>query len=121
MISYITVKLKDLKFYAYIGVAQQERLVGNEFQINIDISYPGELFRREKLDTTVSYAEVYELVKEVMKKEYELLESVAVDICGRVSERWPIIENCKIEILKVAPPISGINGECGIEYFWKKS
>lgn len=121
MTRYITVKLRDLKFYAFIGVAQQERLVGNEFRLNIDISYPGELFKREKLDTTVSYAEVYDLVKEAVKKEYELLESVAVDICDRVSERWPIIENCRIEILKVAPPISGITGECGIEYFWKKS
>ena len=121
MLRTMTIKLSNLLFHSRIGVGEQERLVGNEFRVSVELTYSADLFTMEELNSTISYAEVYSYVKEVMCEEWKLLESAAMKITERLTESWSIINESKIAICKVAPPISGIVGECGIEYFWKKS
>lgn len=116
--SIIRIKLDNLKFYSYIGVFDQERKVGNEYVVDIYVEYPGEMFVEERLDTTISYADVYEIVKKEMSKESLLLESVARRISETLIQRWPQIVCGKICIEKESVPVAGINGKCGIEYLF---
>ena len=113
--------LRDILLRAHIGVAEQERKVGNEFRVNLNLRYPASEFRTEDLSSTISYADLHAIVEEEMRKEWLLLESAAVAITERVTTYWQQITELAIAIDKVAPPISGIVGECGIKYFWKKS
>ncbi len=117
----IRVKLKDLRFYSSIGLYDQERKVGNEFRLNIILSYDASGFRHEDLNSGISYVEIYDIVKDEMRKEWLLLESVAQSISKCIVARWSIVEELEIEIEKINTPISGITGSCAIEYLWKKS
>lgn len=117
----ITITLNDLQFYSKIGVDPQERIVGNEFRVNIAAAYNAASFRSEQLQTTISYADIYEIISQEMKMEWELMESVAQSVTDKIISRWNQIEEIIIEIIKVTPPIPGIVGNCGIKYFWKKS
>lgn len=118
---YFTISLLNLKFHSRIGVFDQERVVGNEFEVNVRISYDADTFIPEKLSSTISYAEVYEEIKNEMATERLLLETVATNIAGRICGRWSAVNELQVNIIKCAPPIPGINGSCGVEYFWKKS
>lgn len=116
-----TIRLKGLRFFSRIGVAGQERRVGNDFEVNITISLPADGFRREDLSSTVSYADVYLMAKECMDHEALLLETVAKDISERISEKWPVIEDVSVEITKLSVPIDGMTGSASVEYFRKKN
>ncbi len=113
--------LSGLRFNSRIGVYEQERKVGNEYVVDVTVSYDAALFKEEDLSTSVSYADIYEEIKMEMHREHRLLESVALSISQRISGRWSFVDEIIVRIVKTAPPINGIVGDCGIEYFWKKS
>lgn len=113
--------LSGLRFNSRIGVYEQERKVGNEYVVDVTVSYDAALFKEEDLSTSVSYADIYEEIKMEMHRERRLLESVALSISQRISGRWSFVDEIIVRIVKTATPINGIVGDCGIEYFWKKS
>lgn len=112
------INLIDIRFFSPIGYFDFERKEGNDFKMNISVEYDACVFSSEDLDTTISYADIYEIVKDIMQKEWLLLESVALAIKKSLTERWPQIMKGRIEIVKITPPIEGISGSCGIEYLF---
>lgn len=110
------IRLENLGFYSYIGVGQQEQEVGNEFSVDCEIEVSADKFVSEELDTTVSYAEVYALIDEIMKLKWRLLESATKAIAERIFEKWPEVGQVSVKITKRTPPISGIQGSCSVEY-----
>lgn len=115
------INLEDLRFFSPIGVAEQERKVGNDFEVSVRIEFPAGLFEEERLQTSVSYADVYELVAAEMSCERLLLESVAKRISLRIREKWPFVEMVSAKVRKLSVPITGISGSCSVEYLWKKN
>lgn len=108
--------LKDLRFYAYHGVAPQETAIGNEFTVNLRLKT--DVFRAAQTDCvedTVSYADVYEAVKAEMEIPAKLLEHV----CGRIVKRlfadFPAIEEIEITLSKRNPPVGADIGAAGVE------
>lgn len=69
--------LRNLHIYGYHGVAPQEQLVGNDFVINLRLlaDFSAAIYS-DNVSDTVSYADVYEAVKEEMKQPSKLLEHV---------------------------------------------
>ncbi len=116
-----TISLLNLRFHARIGVAEQERIIGNEFEVNVKVSYSAAEFIPDELSSTISYADLYEVIKSEMDIERLLLETAATNIAQRISTRWESVNELQVNIIKISPPISGITGSCGVEYFWKKS
>lgn len=110
--------LSDLRFFSKIGVFEQERLVGNEFIVDVELEVDGSGYKMEDLSTSISYAEVYSELKDVMMMEWRLLESVGVYLSEHLKSRWPEILRGRVKIIKKAPPIPGIDGICGIEYLF---
>lgn len=117
---YFQIRLNNLRFFSHIGVSEQERKVGNEFSVNITILYSAEKFIHEDLSSTISYADVYDLVDREMKKEALLLETVAKHITLNISNQWQECVEIETEICKIHPPITGIIGNCAVKYFYKK-
>ena len=79
MTSYIL--LQGLHFHARIGVGEQERVVGNEYVINLRIGYPlATAMKSDDVADTLNYAEAFEVIREVMRRPAQLLESVAGSI-----------------------------------------
>lgn len=116
------ISLIDLRFQAAIGVFDQERKVGNEFVVNVSVSYDAADFSGDDdIDSTISYADIYDVVKEEMAVPCRLLETKALEISKKIMARWSGIKSGKISIIKSVPPIPGIDGKSGVTYFFEKS
>ena len=107
--------LKNLLFYAYHGVLDEEKKIGNEFKVNLSVFVPCRMdIEKDCLDSTISYASLFEIIKEEMSKTRNLLEKVAFDIVEIIKERYPAIIRGKIEIEKIHPPIPGMLGSASV-------
>lgn len=102
------ITLHKMRFYAYHGVFAQEQRVGNHFIVELtfwaDIA---ESLHRDELEETISYADVYEVIKAEMAIPSRLLEHVV----GRISERlfatFPRMQRIALTLSKCNPPFPG--------------
>lgn len=112
------IQLRDVMLFARHGVLPEERTLGNQYRINVSLRIDASAFDAEAddLDSTVSYAEVFDLLVKTMSSPAALLESVAVNFANRVRHRWSIIKSGEIEIVKTVPPIPEFIGEAAVIY-----
>ena len=98
--------LKDLKIFAYHGVLPQERVVGAYYILNIVLDTDfSQAMDTDELDATVSYADVFEVVKAEMAVPSRLLEHVAGRITNALFTRFPAVTAIHLEIIKENPPM----------------
>lgn len=114
--------LKEIRCYAYHGVAPQENLIGNEYVIDlklkVDISRAS---RTDDVTDTVSYADVHELVKVEMNTPSKLLEHVGGRIAEKLFEAFPAIEEIELRLSKRNPPMGADIDVAGIELHCSRS
>ncbi|MCH5228774.1 MAG: dihydroneopterin aldolase [Muribaculaceae bacterium] len=109
------IKLKDLRFYAYHGVMEEEKRIGNEFRVSATVAIPcSSTIETDNISNTLSYVSLYEIINESMQESRNLLERVAYDIVNKIKERFKEVEGGKIEIEKVHPPIPGMLGSASV-------
>ncbi len=96
-------------FYGYHGVLSEERILGQEFKVSIEIFVPLEKAgKNDDLTKTINYAEVYQVVQNIILGEpVSLLETLAEKIASRVLA-YDLVEGVRIEVEKSKPPIPGI-------------
>lgn len=108
--------LRDLRFYAYHGVLPQERTVGGHFTLNLTLRLTdatSALFD-DRLEGTVSYAEVYALVAREMAKSSALLEHVAGRIAQALFDAFPLIAHLTLTLQKDTPPMGADCAGCAV-------
>lgn len=104
MKSYIL--LENLILHAHHGVALQETIVGNIFVINLKIAANIEkACISDDLSYTISYAEIFDLVKSEMKMPSKLIEHAAKRIIDSLKNKFPQIEGIEIKLSKQNPPM----------------
>lgn len=114
MQSYII--LKDLRFYAYHGVGAQETQVGNEFVLDLRLRMDWTCaIRSDDVNDTLSYAEVYEAVKDEMARPSRLLEHVAGRIARRLFQDFSSLEEIELRLVKRNPPMGADIEGAGVE------
>lgn len=105
------ISLKELHFHAHHGMMAQERKVGNEFVVSITVCIPFSMsILDDELEATISYADIYNIVKKEVHSPKKLLETVAASIVFHVKEKWPQIISGQVTIRKMTPPIPGVTG-----------
>ena len=111
----ITVKLKKLRFYGFHGLYLEEKKIGAEFDISLEVSFspPGKV---TSLDETIDYAKLYHLVKDEMQKPRELLETLAMEITTLIHLSFAQVKKIDIAIAKLHVPVSGFSGEAVVKY-----
>lgn len=108
--------LKDLRYYAYHGVASQEKLIGNEYIINLKLKVDiSQAIRTDEVTDTVSYADVHEVVKAAMTIPSKLLEHICGQIVQKLFAEFPSIEEIEINLSKRNPPMGADIDTAGIE------
>jgi len=97
-----------MRFYAYHGVGEQERKVGNTFLVDLiaegDFSIACE---SDQLTDAINYAALYESVSRVMKVPCNLLEHLAEAICRSIKHDFPQLSRIEITLTKQNPPLVG--------------
>lgn len=108
-------------FFAHHGVGEQETIVGNEFIL--DLWLKTDITRAIETDDvadTVSYADVYEAVKEEMNIPSKLLEHVSGRIIKSLFLKFPQIEEIKLKLTKRNPPMGADIVGAGVEIYIQK-
>ncbi|MDE6323959.1 MAG: dihydroneopterin aldolase [Paramuribaculum sp.] len=103
----VTITLDRLRVRACHGVLEQERLIGNDYEVTVSLSYPQALLaaQEDSLESTVSYADVASVVKEEMARPSLLLENVAYRIRQALIGRFPDVKSGRVAVTKLLPPI----------------
>lgn len=104
------ISINGLRLTAYHGVMEQERRVGNTFEVNVALDVPASdrAEASDCLDDTINYAQVVEIVKREMSVPSRLLEHVAGRIKNHIiADFGHMVAAGKVEVKKLAPPISG--------------
>ena len=105
-----TIELKGLRFHAFHGCFDFEREEGTEyivdFEAEFDISKAAE---SDRLEDTLDYGRVCDIIAEQMDTPANLLENVAGRIIKAVREEYPEIGRIRLRISKLEPPVAGLD------------
>lgn len=113
------IALNEIQLYAYHGVYREERETGNVFIVSLSVYVPyNEELSNDNLEKTVSYADLYEIVRKQMSKPSNLLENVAIRIVKSIKETYPKVTKGKVRIEKKRPPIKEMIGSASVTLFF---
>ncbi len=116
MTGLISVELKGLHFYAYHGLYAEEKKSGNEFQIDLSVSYAPASGTITGISDTVNYAKLYALLKSEMAKPRHLLETFVMELAEIIHASYPRVKKIEISISKLHVPIAKFIGTAGVKY-----
>lgn len=114
----LTIKLEGLRFYAYHGLYPQERKIGGEYQVDLQVDKQAIPLPVLDLSQTLDYVQLYKVVKEEMMEPRDLLETLAMTIVQRIAEAYPC-QRIAVEIKKFTVPIEQFTGNTAVCYEWK--
>lgn len=100
--------INGLKIFARHGVCEQERRVGNDFEVTLRLDVPASdaAMATDCLSDTINYAEAVDIIKDEMSMPSRLLEHVAGRIRQRLEQTYHRkIAGGELTVAKLAPPI----------------
>lgn len=103
-----SIKLKNIRVFAYHGCLDEEGKIGSDYRV--DLKVKGDLSNSAKTDAladTIDYVHLNKIVKEEMAIRSKLLETVAERILTRVLDEIIMVQEVKVEVSKINPPIGG--------------
>ena len=109
--------MENMGFYGYHGILEEEQTLGQKFFLDALLYLPlktaGET---DDLNYSVSYAEVYEIIKEIVTKErFALIEALAERISKEIFSSYPAVQKIVLRIKKPEAPVPGIFNYFGVE------
>lgn len=114
----VTIHLHKLLFTGFHGLYEEEKILGTEYEVNIDIELVDLKYKIIQLHQTINYVVVYEIVKARMAKPSALLETVAQDLADLIHNASSgNLYAITVNIKKLHPPISNFEGEVGVSYY----
>lgn len=102
------IAINDMRFYAHHGCFTQERVIGTHFRV--DLTFTTDTLKAEitdNIEDTVSYLDVYQVVKSEMQTPSNLLEHVARRVGVAVLKKFPSVESVAVKVSKLNPPLGG--------------
>ena len=108
--------INNLEVFANHGLFEEENRLGQKFifSIEFELDYKNDLLSDVMTDS-ISYADIADVVVETATSNtYNLLERLAGEILKKIFEKFPQIENVKLEINKPAAPIKYHFEQCGV-------
>ncbi len=113
-----TIYLNNLHFHAYHGLFEEEKIIGNEFIVNVEIALSNVDFIDE-LNQTIDYSMVYKIIQDKMSIPTPLLETLLANISNAIYVYDNRIKEISIKIEKKHPPIQNFTGNVAVSF--KKS
>lgn len=113
------IEVEGLRLRARHGVAEVERVVGNDFVLDIRLEYDAsEAMASDALDSSVNYAAVVEIARRVMSEPSRLLEHAAGRLRDTLLAEVPGVIAGRIRLAKLKPPISARLDCCSFTVEW---
>lgn len=105
------IKINNAKFFAYHGDLEHEKVFGNQFEVDIEMHCDlTELNHTDRLNKTVNYLAVYNMVKELFGKEkFNLIETANLKICEEIIAHFPLVQKVVVKVRKPNAPLGIID------------
>jgi len=103
-----TIKIKNIRIYAYHGCLIEEGKIGSDYRIDLAIKVNlSKSAKTDNLCDTVDYVYLNKIVKQEMAIRSQLLEVVANRILDRILLETPLVKKVDVAVSKLNPPIGG--------------
>ncbi|MDR0660082.1 MAG: dihydroneopterin aldolase [Prevotellaceae bacterium] len=111
------VELENMEFFARHGCFTEERIIGNQFIVNlrmeVDIEKP---MKSDNLEGALNYQQAYLVVKGEMEQPSRLLEHVAGRIVDALYKEFEQIKKITVKVSKMNPPVGGKVGSSSVTF-----
>ena len=109
--------LKNIAFFGYHGVLQEEKTLGQRFYIDVEMYV--DLRKASETDDvleTVDYGAVYKTVRlEAEDNRYDLIESLAGHIADSVLKTFCKVDEIIVTVRKPSAPVVGVLDYAAVE------
>ncbi|MBO9620356.1 MAG: dihydroneopterin aldolase [Niabella sp.] len=111
----ITIRFEQLRFFAYHGLYAGEKKAGNEFEMNLAVSFSAAEGIISHIHDTLNYATIYDMIKKEMQQPRELLETFLTELAELLKTQFPQIKHLQMSLYKLTVPIENFSGRVGVE------
>ncbi|MBC7552953.1 MAG: dihydroneopterin aldolase [Taibaiella sp.] len=98
----LTVSLHQIKIIAPHGLYPQEHIIGNTFEVDIDLQLPDALPW-----PYADYTLINETVTGIFNMPGQLLETFVLNIHSELKKTFPFALKIKVAVRKLKPPMPG--------------
>ena len=112
----LTISLNNVRFRAYHGLHPEERQKGNDFVVNMQVSFMPVSGTILSLEDTIDYAVLFEIINATMQQPVDLLETLVQTIAHNISKRFPQVKKIDVSVEKLNPPIDKFSGTAALKY-----
>jgi len=111
------IALEGMAFYSHHGYYTHERKRGNNYILDIKITYDmEEAADTDDLEKSLNYEEIYAICQEEMDRPRHLIESVAKGIATKIRASFPDIVLVHVRLEKLKPELGGAVARAVVEY-----
>jgi dihydroneopterin aldolase len=104
------IRLNGLQYYAFHGALEEERALGQIFELDIEVC--GDFSRQGRSDDlhwTVDYTLLYREVTEIFNREnFRLIETCAAEIANGLLNKFSSVMEATVRVRKPNVPMGGI-------------
>ncbi|MFN5182200.1 MAG: dihydroneopterin aldolase [Bacteroidota bacterium] len=110
------INIEGIRLYAYHGCLDEESRIGQEYRVDVFFDFDFEKAAiSDKLNETIDYCIVYEIVKAQMQVRSKLIEHVAKRIKDELIRNFPQSKEIRVKVTKFNPPINGYVEQVSVE------
>ncbi|MCG2417496.1 dihydroneopterin aldolase [Aequorivita sp. F47161] len=110
-----TIRLKNIKIFAFHGCLIEEGKIGSDYLVNVSVKADlKNAANTDELEDTVDYVLVQKIVREEMAIRAKLLEHVAKRIIDSILLKIEMVTDVKVTVAKRNPPIGGDVAEVSV-------
>lgn len=102
------IKLTHMIFYAHHGAFEEERKLGQRFEIDVELGLDfSKAAEEDRLDLSIDYEQVYHRIHAVVtEKKFYLIEAVAQNVAHYILNEFAVDE-VTVRVRKPSVPIRG--------------
>lgn len=106
----MTIELSGLLVFGHHGYLEEERRLGQRFLVDLWVDVHGAASDTDRIEDTVDYRRLAELVREVFSgRERLLLEGLAGAVADGIVDRFAAVERARVRVRKpdvvLDPPV----------------
>ncbi len=109
------ISLNKLLFVGYHGLYPEEKKLGNNYAVEIDIDFTPKQGVIDQLDQTIDYVHVYAIVKKWMEIPTPLLETLVGKIADDILSSQTLANKVFVKITKLHLPIPSFEGNVSVK------
>ena len=110
----VTIHLHKVILHAHHGVYNDEEKIGSDYELNLDVKFDEGNTRFDRLEETISYEDLYSIVRKKMMVPTPLLETVCDGIIRKIRHEFSGVREISISIHKLEAPIENFQGRVGV-------